>query len=72
MGFASARRKLNQGAPCRVPVLALEDNLRIVRVLRLIHSEDDDRPVVPDNVPSVNMPVSLSTLSVTTENTFPL
>ena len=54
VGFDAAGRKFDKEAAGGVAVLALEDDLGIVRVLRLIDGEDDDGAVVANDVAGVD------------------
>ena len=44
-----------RGQPCSVTVLALEDNVRVVGVLRVIDRQDHDGPMVANDVTSIDV-----------------
>ena len=59
MWFDSAGRQFDKGEADGVTVLALEDYLRIVGVLRFVDGEDDDGTVVANDVADVDKAVGL-------------
>jgi hypothetical protein len=57
--FNSAGGEFDESAASGVTVLALEDDLRIVGVRRLVDGQDDDGAVMADHVASVNVAAGL-------------